>query len=746
MPEQSRALFIGVSKFEWLDDLPAVGRNLSTLVDLFAGDVWGLGASRCTQLLNPLSARDADEAIFRTAEAATDTFLLYYGGHGLLDRAGRLHLAMPDSDQRSVHSTALPYDWVRMGLSASRAQRGVVVLDCCFSARAMGLQSTASSMVELAEAEGTYVLAAAAENAFALAPPDEAFTAFTGALVSVLSNGISDAPQLLDLDTVFRGVQSIFRRQGRPDPQCLGRNQVGRMAFTRNPAYVPDQATDVQSAIQGLHLARSLADTLQTVADGVVDGLGYELACVHLVRPDRDLVAAAFSGNAQAEALITGRVGSRDAWDRRLSMGQKWGDLVFIPHTAERIDDDVPQWYSDGPAPRSENGWHPSDQLFAPMFTPGVQGGSRGELIGVLSVDRPRNGQRPSQQQCLDLQSYAFHAALAISNARLRANMQRALVDLERQQQALRASEESFRQAFERGSSLAITELEGDSHGRILRANDALCRLLGRPVSAMRNRSFSDLVHPEDTDALATAMEKGERAELRLGRRDSTYVWVTLRTSLVADAADGPRFLLISIEDIEERKRRELQLIHQLNHDALTGLPNRNGLIAHLDSRLGESADATAVQKAGQPPQGRRHKLSTTARGAHGAAGQGLALLCLNIAGTRRVNTRFGREAGDTVLTEVARRLTNRIPEGAMVARLVDDEFAVLADELDEASAHNLAVQLRNEILQPIRAGGRAVRVGATISITWPRPGTTTDAVLKAAALQLEKARSSQPG
>ncbi|NED24171.1 PAS domain-containing protein, partial [Streptomyces anulatus] len=79
------------------------------------------------------------------------------------------------------------------------------------------------------------------------------------------------------------------------------------------------------------------------------------------------------------------------------------------------------------------------------------------------------------------LQMYAFQAAIAISNARLRSNMQRALVRLERDQQALRASEESFRQAFEYApSGMAIAEMGGDQHGRILRTNDALCRLLGR--------------------------------------------------------------------------------------------------------------------------------------------------------------------------------------------------------------------------------------------------------------------------
>jgi len=139
--------------------------------------------------------------------------------------------------------------------------------------------------------------------------------------------------------------------------------------------------------------------------------------------------------------------------------------------------------------------------------------------------------------------------------------MQRALVRLEREQQALRASEESFRQAFEYApSGMAIAEMGGDQHGRLLRTNDALCRLLGRPASVLRRYSFSDLVHPEDIGTLLRTSAEGGRAELRLGRRDGTYVWVHLRNSVVADTTDGPRFLLTHVEDIEDRKRRELQL------------------------------------------------------------------------------------------------------------------------------------------------------------------------------------------
>ncbi|MFD5751239.1 diguanylate cyclase CdgB [Streptomyces sp. NPDC127033] len=351
----------------------------------------------------------------------------------------------------------------------------------------------------------------------------------------------------------------------------------------------------LHEAVAELNTARSLADTLQTVADGVVTGLGYELACVNVVQADGDLVVAAFAGSAAAEALITGRVGSRISWDRRLAMGETWGDLRFIPHTEGWVllEDDVPQWYTEGPEPRFEDEWHPADRLYAPMYSaarkdpPAHAAGRGGELLGVISVDRPRGGRRPGPWGQEALQMYASQAAIAISNARLRANMQRALVRLEREQQALRASEESFRQAFEYApSGMAIAEMGGDQHGRLLRTNDALCRLLGRPASAMRRHSFSDLVHPEDIGTLLRTSAEGGRVELRLARRDGTYVWVSLRNSVVADTADGPRLLLTHVEDIEERKSRELQLAHRASHDSLTGLPNSAELRSRLSSRL----------------------------------------------------------------------------------------------------------------------------------------------------------------
>ncbi|WP_031509487.1 diguanylate cyclase CdgB [Streptomyces megasporus] len=513
-----------------------------------------------------------------------------------------------------------------------------------------------------------------------------------------------------------------------------------------------------------LNTGRSLADTLQTVADGIVKGLDFELAAVNLVQPDGDLVVAAVAGSEGAEAMMAGRTGSRAAWERRLAMGERWGELRFIPHTEAWVllDDDVPQWHTAGPAPRYPDEWHPMDVLLAPMYS------SDGELLGVISVDKPRNGRRPGAWGREALQMYAFQAGIAIGNARLRANMQRALVRLEREQQALRASEESFRQAFEYApSGMAITELGGDQHGRLVRTNDALCRLLDRPASALRRYSFSDLVHPEDRNTLLRTSAEGGRAELRLARRDGSHVWVSLRNSVVADAADGPRFLLTHVEDIEERKRHELQLAHRASHDSLTGLPNSAELRARLSARLCDKpapmSDAAQMGPGGayggygshkghnghggyggygvddfgglgaEATSGYDHHVHTVPPTSDDPSEKGLAVLFCDLDGFKSINDRFGHHCGDAVLIEVARRLSDGVRDNDTVARLGGDEFVVLADGLGRADAADLAVRLRNAIIPPIRVEGRAVRVGASFGIGWAGCGMSADEVLQSA-------------
>ncbi|MFE2639631.1 diguanylate cyclase domain-containing protein [Streptomyces scopuliridis] len=491
---------------------------------------------------------------------------------------------------------------------------------------------------------------------------------------------------------------------------------------------------------------RSLADTLQTVADGVVSGFGYELACVNIVQADGDLVVAAFAGSPEAEALITGRTGSRASWERRLTMGEDWDGLRFIPHTEGHVllEDDVPQWYTQGPEPKREDDWHPLDRLYAPLYGP------TSDLLGVISVDRPVGGIRPGQSDRGALRTYAFHCAIAIGNARLRANMQRALVRLERQQQALRASEESFRQAFEYApSGMAIAEVGGDQHGRLLRTNDALCLMLGRPASAMRRLSFSDLVHPEDIGTLLRTSAEGGRAELRLARRDGSYVWVSLRNSIVADTTNGPRFLLTNIDSIEDRKHRDLALEVRARYDALTGLLSETELHDRLHGRLCNRAD----EDADGPDFALLAALTSTSAGYKGPALRGssagllydhrhteepgkgeatLAVLHCGIDKFKKINTRFGLAAGNAVLIEISRRLRQEMPADCDIARLRGDEFVVLVDNVDEKGAEKVAAGVRDVFRRSIALGpsNERARIEATSVLSWASCGIPADQIL----------------
>ncbi|MER6421073.1 diguanylate cyclase [Streptomyces sp. NPDC001137] len=506
-------------------------------------------------------------------------------------------------------------------------------------------------------------------------------------------------------------------------------------------AFAIDKSHDLQAAVQDLHLARSFPDTLQSVADGVVAHLGYQLACVNLVRPDGDLIVAAFAGNSSAEALITGRVGSRESWERRLSMGRQWGGLRFIPHTEGWVldDDDVPQWYTEGPEPQFEDEWHPSDRLFAPMYYPNASGVPSDELIGVISVDLPLTRRRPRPDERRNLEEFALQAAIAITNTRLRSDMQRALVRLEGEQKALRASEEGFRQAFEYApNGMAVSEMGGD-HGRILRTNDALCRMLDRPAAAMRRYSFSDFIHPEDIGTLLTTSPEGGYAEVRLGRRDGTYLWVSLRNSVVADASEGPRLLLTHIEDIDDRKRRELDLAHRASHDALTGLPNAAELHARMEARLctlrelrPEAAapgfDGPFLDDADPAGTAHRHVGAPVVDDP-----RGLAVIFFALRDFKALNTHFGYDAGDSVLIEVARRLRQAAREGDTVFRYGGDEFVVLAAELAPADAQTTAVSLQAQIHLPITLDDQVVRMHAGAGIAWAQCGQAPANILRTA-------------
>lgn len=235
-PARSRALLIGASRFTIagldLPEIPAVRANLTDLRDvLTSSDTGVLQWQRCWVLPDPISLADVGTALSEAAKA-TDLLLVYYAGHGLLDEDGQLHLALTTTRLQQVRFTALPIQLLRKEIANSVAATRVLVLDCCFSGRAVETmtdpQTVAGSQLDVA---GTYTLTSTTNNAPAHAPQGQRNTAFTGALLRTLN-----ADQPLTLDQIYTAVDRDLAARNLPRPQRRVINAAGDLALSRGPS------------------------------------------------------------------------------------------------------------------------------------------------------------------------------------------------------------------------------------------------------------------------------------------------------------------------------------------------------------------------------------------------------------------------------------------------------------------------------------------------------------------------------
>lgn len=239
-PGASRAVLVGTSRYEHLEQLPAVANNVRALADLLCGPLALQLPERHVRVVeDPAAAHVVVGAVRQAAAEASDTLIVYFAGHGLVDGQDQLVLALPHTEFGRIE-TGLPYDWVRQVLLLdSRAERHVVILDCCYSGLALGRMSAGAGLADQAAVEGSFLLAAAAETRTALAPVGENYTAFTGALLDALRQGIPGAPALVDLGSLYRHLRRTLEARGHPVPQARDRNTGAQMALARNHADLP---------------------------------------------------------------------------------------------------------------------------------------------------------------------------------------------------------------------------------------------------------------------------------------------------------------------------------------------------------------------------------------------------------------------------------------------------------------------------------------------------------------------------
>ncbi|MFY1681729.1 caspase family protein [Micromonospora sp. WMMD730] len=239
-PRLSNALLIGTAQFtsDALSDLPSVANNVTALAEVLADQAARVvDPSRCRQLINPRAQHEVGTALDETVNAADDTVIVYYAGHGLLTPRGVLHLAVADTDPYRVAYTAVPIEWLRMALAESPAKNRILILDCCFSGHAATAMTSISSAVTAAiDISGTYTLTSAPANSAAIAPAGERFTAFTGELLRVLRDGIPGGDDLLSLREIYTALVRGLHARGMPRPQHLGTGLADHIALGPNAA------------------------------------------------------------------------------------------------------------------------------------------------------------------------------------------------------------------------------------------------------------------------------------------------------------------------------------------------------------------------------------------------------------------------------------------------------------------------------------------------------------------------------
>lgn len=272
-------------------------------------------------------------------------------------------------------------------------------------------------------------------------------------------------------------------------------------------------------------------------------------------------------------------------------------------------------------------------------------------------------------------------------------------------------------------SSIGESVVLINANGLIEYLNPATEQLFGWSCHDVVNRSVNDVFKSVDLQnkPARTAMEECLRLGSRLTKQNVVFCKAAKR-HLIEEVAT-PLYdrhgkvagAVAVLRDVTEAQQRTEQLTYAVDHDPLTGLPNRNLL---------KNRTKQAIARAQ-----RKH--------------ENFALLFLDLDRFKAVNDSMGHAAGDALLVDVAKRLTNCVREEDTIARLGGDEFVVLLDgPAQEKQVKAVADKIRHTLRMPYRLGAQSASITVSIGMSlYPMDGLDTETLLGHADTAMYRAK-----
>jgi len=180
------------------------------------------------------------EQMFNEAEH-DDSLLVYFSGHGELDRQNDLCLLFKNTRMDRLLATSLNYSMIKKCIKASRCKTIIIILDCCYSGAAGVKGNNLKEILSKSSGSGTVILSASSE--FDVAKEDEKLEngVFTYYLIEGLKSGAVAGDSNGDIDLYDLYYYAHERTKRYSQIPYLKVDCEGKIIIGKNPLKVKEQ-------------------------------------------------------------------------------------------------------------------------------------------------------------------------------------------------------------------------------------------------------------------------------------------------------------------------------------------------------------------------------------------------------------------------------------------------------------------------------------------------------------------------